>query len=71
MMVRSETRLDLKTEAVLARLCERLGFLNKTQAVKLPYLVDVMAKHLLGRRLAETRFEAWDQGVVAPEITVS
>jgi uncharacterized phage-associated protein len=68
MMVRSETQLDPKTEAVLARLCERLGFLNKTQAVKLPYLVDVMAQHLLGRRLAATRFEAWDQGVVAPEI---
>src|SRR6185295_17183361 len=63
-----EARLDPKTEAVLARLCEKLGGLYKTQAVKLPYLVDVVAQHSLGRRLTGIRFEAWDQGVVAPEI---
>src|SRR5262245_52610215 len=64
----TETRLDPKTEAVLARFCERLGFRYKTQAVKLPYLADVVAKHVLDRRLVDLRFQAWDQGVVAPEI---
>jgi uncharacterized phage-associated protein len=54
-----------KLEAVLARLCEKLGSLYKTQAVKLPYLVDVIAVKELGRRITEAKFEAWKQGVVA------
>ena len=33
--------MNPKLSAVLARLCERLGPLFSTQAVKLPYLVDV------------------------------
>jgi uncharacterized phage-associated protein len=57
-------------EAVLARLCERLGSLYKTQAVKLPYLVDVVAAEKLGRRITDATFEAWKQGVVAREAWV-
>lgn len=57
---------DPRLEAVLARLCERLGGrIWKTQAVKLPYLVDLVAAHALGRKITETRHEAWDMGVVA------
>jgi uncharacterized phage-associated protein len=59
-----------KLETVLARLCERLGSLYKTQAVKLPYLVDVIATHELGRRITDATFEAWKQGVVAREAWV-
>src|ERR1700712_2525541 len=59
-----------KLEAVLARLCERLGSLYKTQAVKLPYLVDVVAAKGLGRRITDATFEAWKQGVVAREAWV-
>jgi uncharacterized phage-associated protein len=59
-----------KLEAVLARLCERLGSLYKTQAVKLPYLVDVIAAHKLGHRITDATFEAWKQGVVAREAWV-
>jgi uncharacterized phage-associated protein len=59
-----------KLEAVLARLCERLGSLYKTQAVKLPYLVDVIAAHDLGHRITDATFEAWAQGVVAREAWV-
>lgn len=59
-----------KLEAVLARLCEKLGSLYKTQAVKLPYLVDVIAAHKLGHRITDATFEAWKQGVVAREAWV-
>ncbi|HEX4961334.1 MAG TPA: Panacea domain-containing protein [Thermoanaerobaculia bacterium] len=59
-----------KLEAVLARLCEKLGSLYKTQAVKLPYLVDVIAAQHLGHRITEATFEAWKQGVVAREAWV-
>jgi hypothetical protein len=54
-----------RLEAVVARLCKKLGSLYKTQAVKLPYLVDVIAVKELGRRITEAKFEAWKQGVVA------
>lgn len=60
-----ESGIGPKLEAVLARLCEKLGSLYKTQAVKLPYLVDVIAVKELGRRITDARFEAWKQGVVA------
>jgi uncharacterized phage-associated protein len=57
---------DPKLEAVLARLCQRLGGkVWKTQAVKLPYLVDLVGLHVLGNKITETRHEAWDMGVVA------
>jgi uncharacterized phage-associated protein len=54
--------------AVLARLCERAGPLFTTQAVKLPYLVDVVAKKVLGRAIAEGTYQAWEHGVVAREV---
>jgi uncharacterized phage-associated protein len=62
-----ESGFGLKLEAVLARLCQKLGSLYKTQAVKLPYLVDVIAAAELGRRITEATFETWKQGVVARE----
>lgn len=57
-----------KLEAVLARLCEQLGPLTKTRAVKLPYLVDVVAQHVLGRPVANGLYQTWDHGVVTREI---
>jgi uncharacterized phage-associated protein len=56
-----------KLEAVLAELCARLGTITITKAVKLPYLVDVAAKHVLGRRITDATFEAWEYGVVTRE----
>jgi uncharacterized phage-associated protein len=50
----------------MVRLC-RGSRLNKTQAVKLPYLVDVLATHLLGKAITEGRHEAWDYGVVTKQ----
>lgn len=61
------TSLPPKLEAVLARLCERLGPMTKTKAVKLPYLVDVVARHALGRRITEGTHQTWDYGVVTRE----
>lgn len=60
--------MNPKLEAVLARLCERLGPVTKTRAVKLPYLVDVVAEHALGRPIANGRYQTWDHGVVTREI---
>ena len=62
--------LDPKMEAVLARLIAESpnGELAKTQAVKLPYLVDVVAQHVLGRRITSGRYAPWAHGVVATEI---
>ena len=57
-----------KLEAVLARLCETAGPLVKTKAVKLPYLVDVVATHVLGRRITEGSHQTWDYGVVTREV---
>ncbi len=63
---RSRMARDPKLEAVLARLCERLGGkIWKTQAVKLPYLVDLVGVHVLGSKITETRHEAWRMGVVS------
>ena len=63
-----QARLSPKLAAVLARLCERLGPLYTTQAVKLPYLVDVVANHVLGRPIAGGTYETWEHGVVTREI---
>ena len=65
-----ESGFGPKLEAVLARLCQKLGCLYKTQAVKLPYLVDVIAAGELGHRITDATFEAWKQGVVAREAWV-
>lgn len=61
-------QMNPKLEAVLGRLCEQLGPLTKTRAVKLPYLVDVVAQHVLGRPIAQGRYQTWDHGVVTREI---
>jgi hypothetical protein len=43
--------------------------MTKTKAVKLPYLVDLVAKQLLGHRVThDTTYQAWDYGVVAREV---
>jgi len=63
-----EGGMDPKLTAVLARLCERLGPLFSTQAVKLPYLVDVMANHVLGQPIANGTYQTWEHGVVAKEV---
>lgn len=60
--------LDPKTRAVLARLCELRGSLNGSQAVKFPYLVDVISKQVLGRPITNERHETWRYGVVAPKV---
>lgn len=53
-------------EAVMIRLCSG-STLNKTQAVKLPYLVDVVATHVLGAPITEGAHQAWELGVVTSE----
>ena len=60
--------LNSRLRAVLARLCERLGPMYSTQAVKLPYLVDVLAKRMLGHTIANATYQAWEHGVVAREV---
>lgn len=62
--------LDPKMEAVLARLVAESpnGVLAKTQAVKLPYLVDVVATHALGQPITSGRYSPWAHGVVATEV---
>ncbi len=62
----STNSLPPKLEAVLVRLVET-GKLNKTQAVKLPYLVDVVAQRVLGRPFTEGHHQAWKHGVVTAE----
>jgi uncharacterized phage-associated protein len=64
----SPSQLPPKLEAVLARLCDQLGPIFKTQAVKLPYLVDVLASRFLDRTITEGRHEAWELGVVTREV---
>lgn len=60
--------MNPKLKAVLARLCERLGPLFTTQAVKLPYLVDVVANQVLGQPIANGTYQTWEHGVVAKEV---
>lgn len=69
-MHRRRPVLDPKMEAVLARLVAESpnGELAKTQAVKLPYIVDVVAHHVLGHRVTSGRFQPWAHGVVATEV---
>jgi uncharacterized phage-associated protein len=55
-----------KLEAVLVRLCQGRT-ISITQAVKLPYLVDVVAQHAIGRVIVGGTYEAWDYGVVTKE----
>jgi uncharacterized phage-associated protein len=64
----NQPALDPKLSAVLARLIKRRGALTKTQAAKLPYLVDVVARHVLGRRITSASHENWKWGVVAAEV---
>jgi uncharacterized phage-associated protein len=59
--------LPPKLKAVLIRL-GKAKQLNVTQAVKLPYLVDVVATHILGRKITEGHHKAWDHGVVTREV---
>lgn len=63
-----DTGMNPRLTAVLARLCERLGPLFKTQAVKLPYLVDVVAGSVLGHTIADGTYQTWEHGVVAKEV---
>ena len=65
--IKTRPTLDPKLLAVLGRLCEKLGVLTKTQAVKLPYLVDVAAKAVIGSEVTHSRYEAWALGVVCVE----
>jgi uncharacterized phage-associated protein len=58
--------LPPKLEAVLIRLAKNKP-INMTHAVKLPYLVDVVANHVLGRPITEGHHEAWKYGVVTSE----
>ena len=61
-------RLPPKLEAVLQRLCKQASNpLSITQAVKMPYLVDVLAQQVLGRRITEGHHETWQYGVVTSE----
>ena len=50
----------------MIRLC-RIANLNITQAVKLPYLVDVVATRALGEAITEGAHEAWKYGVVTSQ----
>jgi hypothetical protein len=63
---REKEHLPPRLEAVMIRLC-RGADLNKTQAVKLPYLVDVIATHVLGTTITEGSHQAWDHGVVTSQ----
>jgi uncharacterized phage-associated protein len=55
---------DPKLNAVLARLCEQLGDLWTTQAVKLPYLVDLVSQRIRGYKVTNSQHKAWKLGVV-------
>ena len=66
MAIKTKPSLPPRLEAVMVRLCRGVK-INKTQAVKLPYLVDVLATHHLGRPITEGQHEAWDYGVVTKQ----
>lgn len=55
---------DAKAEAVLARICNRVGSVGKTQAVKLPYLADVISNNMFGKLITQGKHETWKHGVV-------
>jgi len=67
MRVKATGRADAKLLGVLARLCERRGKLTATRAAKLPYLVDLIALRVLGRRITKAQHETWEHGVVTRE----
>lgn len=69
-MSRAPVQIPLNStlEAVVAHLCKRLGRLSTTQAVKFPYLIDIIAKHHLGTTVCRASYEAWGHGVVAREV---
>ena len=58
--------LPPKLESVLVRIALSCD-LNKTRAAKLPYLVDVVAKHILGHCITEGTHQTWEHGVVTAE----
>jgi len=60
-------RLEPKLEAVLAALCAEMGPMFKTQVVKLPYLVDVVAHRVLGHPITSGTHQTWEHGVVTRE----
>lgn len=63
-----QERLPPKLEAVLVRLCRQAPRpLNITQAVKMPYLVDVLAAQVLGGAITEGHHQTWKLGVVTSE----
>jgi len=64
--MKKQQLLPPKLKAVLVRLVDS-GKLNTTQAVKLPYLVDVAATQVLGRGITEVVHQAWKHGVVTPD----
>lgn len=65
---RLEAPIPPKLQAVLTRLIGQAPApLTITQAVKLPYLVDVLAHQVLGRSITEGRHETWSHGVVTSE----
>ena len=59
--------LPPKLEAVLVRIAQRCERLNNTRAAKLPYLVDVVANHVLGEPITEGSHQTWEHGVVTAE----
>lgn len=63
----NDQQLPPKLEAVLIRL-GKAARLNVTQAVKLPYLVDVVAVHFLERPITEGNHRTWEHGVVTREV---
>jgi uncharacterized phage-associated protein len=63
---RSSQPLPPKLEAVLIRLTKDAP-LSITQVVKLPYLIDVVANHILGRPITEGQHQTWKYGVVTSE----
>lgn len=60
----SRFRRSSRAELVLAALCDHLGSVTKTQAVKFPYLVDVVAVRVLGKPITGARHGTWKHGVV-------
>ena len=66
-MAQTGESLPPMLETVLIRL-GKAARLNVTQAVKLPYLVDVIATHLLGAPITEGTHETWAYGVVTSEV---
>jgi uncharacterized phage-associated protein len=63
-----QAQLPPKLEAVLVGLCRKAPKpLSITQAVKMPYLVDVLAQAVLGRPITEGSHESWKYGVVTSE----